>query len=313
MQKRFITVGEYVRHFGLIILSGFESLDKKKIEEMSINRPGFELCGFFEATDKTRMVIIGNKEIEFINGRNSINKDQLLAAYDFLTNDICPAIVICRNLECPVELLDIAKKKQFPILSTSMTTSELNVKTFTYLQEVLAPKTSLHASLLEIYSMGVLILGESGIGKSETTLELIKKGHKLIADDRVDIKSVGGKLYGEAPELLTGVMEVRGIGIIDVGRMFGVNASLKSIEIAYAINLVQFKQEDHYDRLGNSIKSLDILGHGIPLLNLPVFGARSMAEIIEVAVTNLKLKDYGFDSTFEFENRMNELLIKKRK
>ncbi len=310
MQERFITVSEYVRHFGLVVLSGFDALDKKKITEMSINRPGFELCGFFDSTDKTRMVIIGNKEMEFIKSQGE-NNAALIEAYDFLTNDICPAVVICRNLECPQELLEIANKKKFPVLSTPMTTSELNVKTFTYLQKELAPRTSLHASLMEIYSMGVLILGESGIGKSETTLELIKKGHKLIADDRVNITAVGDSLYGEAPELLSGVMEVRGIGIIDVGRMFGINSLLKNVKISYAINLTSYKQTNHYDRLGNSVQVLDILNHNIPYLDLPVSGARSMADIIEVAVTNLKLKEYGIDSTFEFENRMNELLRRK--
>lgn len=312
MQKNSITVREYAQHFGLVILSGFDTLDQREIVDMAINRPGFELCGFFKATDKHKLVVFGNKEIEFIQSEQNHNQKTLIEAYDFLTNDTCPAIIICRNLPCPIELLEIGRKKNFPIFSTSMTTSELNVKTFTYLQEVLAPKTSLHASLLEIYSVGVLILGESGIGKSETTLELVRKGHKLISDDRVDITAIGGKLFGEAPELLNGMMEVRGIGIIDVPRIFGINTLVKKVEISYAINLVKYKQETPYERLGNKPITLKILDRDIPLLNLPVSGARSMANIVEVAVTNLKLKDYGIDSAFEFENRMNELLRRKK-
>lgn len=309
MDKKYITVYDYANHFGLIILSGYQSIKKKKIIEIPIVRPGFELCGYFQATVRSRLVIMGKKELEYIA---TADPKKLLKAYDFLTSEECPAIVICRNMECPKDLLEMAKRKEFPILSTSMATSQLNVSTFSYLQEVLAPSTSKHASLVEIYSVGVLIIGESGIGKSETTLELIKKGHKLVADDRVNITFVRDSLIGRAPELISGVMEVRGIGIIDVARIFGVNSLLKSKKISYAIHLVPLHQDEPFDRLGNSVQYLEILGHQIPMLNLPVSGARSMAEIIEVAVTNLKLKDEGYDSTFEFENRMNELLLRKK-
>ena len=311
MFSKSISVYEYANHFGLVVLSGYQKLKEKKITQVPTIRPGFELSGYFEATVRSRIVMLGKKELKFIESHDS-NKETLLKAYDYLTSEECPCIIICRGLECPKELLDIAKKKDFPILLTSMATSQLNVSSYAYLQEVLAPTTSKHASLVEIYSMGVLIIGESGIGKSETTLELIKKGHKLVADDRVNITNVRGELIGEAPELISGVMEVRGIGIIDVSRIFGINSLLKKKKISYAINLVAFNREDPYDRLGNSIKYLEILGHNIPMLNLPVSGARSMAEIIEVAVTNLKLKEEGFDSTFEFENRMNELLTRKK-
>lgn len=310
MNEKSVTVYEYANRFGLAVLSGYQSIKKRRILEIPIVRPGFELCGYFEATVRRRLVIMGKKELEYIS---SANPKKLLKSYEFLTSDECPAIVICRNLECPKELLEIAKKKDFPILATGMATSQLNVSTYAYLQEKLAPTTSKHASLVEIYSTGVLIMGESGIGKSETTLELIKKGHKLVSDDRVNITFVRDSLYGEAPELISGVMEIRGIGIVDVGRIFGVNSLVKKIKISYAINLVHLRPDEPFDRLGNSIQYLNILGHNIPMLNLPVSGARSMAEIIEVAVTNLKLKDEGFDSTFEFENRMNELLLRKKR
>ena len=310
MSDKFITVEEYVKHFGLVVLSGYEEMKNRRISELQVNRPGFELTGFFETTDNHRLVVIGNKEMQYIH---QADPELLKRAYDFLTCDECPGIVICRNLECPVDLLEIAKKKNFPVLATGMTTSNFYVTTFTYLQERLAPTASVHASLVEIYAMGVLIMGESGIGKSETTLELIKKGHRLIADDRVDVSFVRNELYGEAPELLSGVMEVRGIGIIDVKKLFGINSLIKKKKISYAIKLVPFQSDKPYDRLGNSAEYLEILRHPIPLLNLPVSGARSMAEIIEVAVTNLKLKDGGIDSSFEFENRMNELLLRKKR
>ena len=308
MAKNFITVQEYAQHFGLVVLSGYQSLSKRKIEHLQINRPGFELTGFFKATNKKYLVILGHREIEYIS---QAPKKKLLEASDFLTNEECPAIIITWNGECPSELLEIAKKKDFPILTTGMSTSTLFVSSFTYLQEKLAPSTSIHATLVEIYSTGVLILGESGIGKSETTLELIKKGHKLVSDDRVNISYIKNELYGEAPELLNGVMEVRGVGIIDVKKLFGINSLVKKIKVSYAINLVPFNPEKSFDRLGNDMQYYQVLGMNIPMINLPVNGARSVAEIIEVAISNLKLKEDGFDSTFEFENRMNELLRKK--
>lgn len=308
MSKKFITVQEYAQHFGFVILSGYQEMKNRHIEQMALNRPGFELTGYFDNADKEYLVVLGHREIDYINKSNSKN---LLKVYDFLTNEKCPAIIITWNLECPNELLEIAKKKNFPILSTGMPTSALTLSSFTYLQEKLAPSTCVHASLVEIFSTGVMILGQSGIGKSETTLELIKKGHKLIADDRINISYVRDELFGEAPELLSGMMEVRGIGIIDVKKMFGINSLIKKKKISYAINLVPFEAEKPMERLGNEVQYYNILDVNIPLLNLPVSGARSMADIIEVAVTNLKLKDDGFDSSFEFENRMNELLRKK--
>lgn len=277
MVKKSITVQQYAKHFGLTVLNGYEELGNRMIEEMATNRPGFELCGFFESNDPKRLVVIGNKEMDYINCTDS---KKLIKSYEFLTSEKCPAIVICSNLECPKELLEIAKKNKCPILLTGMPTTDLNVATFTYLQEVLAPSCNIHASLMEIYSVGVLILGESGIGKSETTLELLKKGHKLIADDRVDISLIRGKLIGKAPELLSGVMEVRGIGIIDVAKLFGVNSLSPEEKISYAINLTQFDKTNTYDRLGNSLEHLNVLGLNIPLLNLPVSGARSMADKI---------------------------------
>lgn len=310
MQEKILTVQEYANHFGLIALSGYEEMKNRRIQLLPINRPGFELCGFFEATDKDRLVVIGTKESIYIK---NAPKEQIIKAFEFLTNEKCPAIIICKGWECPFELLEIAKRKNFPVLTTKMSSSELNNMTFTYLNERLAPTTSIHASLIEIYSMGVLIMGESGIGKSETTLELIKKGHRLVADDRVNVSFVRNALYGECPELLAGVMEVRGIGIIDVKRLFGINSLLKKCRIAYAIRLVPYQKDEAYDRLGSNIEYIDILQHKIPVLNLPVSGARSMAEIIEVAVTNLKLKDDGYDSAFEFDTRMNELLMRKKR
>ena len=184
------------------------------------------------------------------------------------------------------------------------------IDSLTYFEEVLAPQTSIHGTLIEVFARGVVIIGESGIGKSETALELVKKGHRLVSDDRVDISYVRGKLIGKTPDLLTNMMEVRGIGIIDISKMFGINTILNTHEIDLIIKLVPLRTDVEMDRLGNNNDFYDILGQKVPLITIPVSGARSVGDIIEVAVTNYKLKQTGYNSTYEFEERLNELLRK---
>ena len=205
-----------------------------------------------------------------------------------------------------------AKETNCPIFSSDADTSRLSSDMYIYLAEALAPKTAVHACLMEIYGIGVLILGESGIGKSEISLDLIKKGHRLIADDRVDIRDVRGKLIGTCPESIYGMMEVRGIGIIDVTRMFGINSLSKSEKISFVVNLVSFDKREPLERVGMKTDRYEILGEFVPMVKLPVSAARSMSDIIEAAVTNFKLKDYGYDTGYEFQRRLTELQEKKR-
>ena len=196
---------------------------------------------------------------------------------------------------------------------TNRKTSELLIDSVRYLDEALSPQTSIHGTLIEVFSMGVIIVGESGIGKSETALELIKKGHLLVSDDRVDVKYVRGQLIGKTPDVLINMMEVRGVGIIDISKMFGINTVINSHPIDLFIRLVPLTPEIGMERLGNKTQYQTVLDQKIPLLTIPVSGARSVADIIEVAVTNFKLKKTGYDSTYEFEERLNELLRKKDK
>lgn len=309
MAEKTLTVQEYANHFGLICISGHTSALKREIKEVSINRPGIELAGFFNSPRSKRLIFFGNHEIDYCE---MLEEDKLKKAYDFLLCEECPGAIICQGRDCPPLLLEIAKERDFPIYLTNRQTNDFNVESVIYLQDALAPYKAVHATLVEIYSTGVLILGESGIGKSEIALELVKKGHQLIADDRVDVSCVRGKLYGEAPELLKGMMEVRGIGIIDIARMFGINALVKKMEISYAIELVKYDPKKDVDRLGDNTKYYEIHDHKIPLLQIPVYAGRNLSEIIEVAVTNLKLKDDGIDSTHDFKVRLNELIERKR-
>ena len=299
---------DLANHFGLKILSGDVTALKKPVQVAELDRPGLELLGLFQFHAKNRIMLIGNKEVALINDSDP---DFIYKNCVRIANKECPAIIVTHNNPCPDPVLKAAKDSNCPLFTSTADTSRLMSDIYIYLSEALAPKTALHACFLEIYGIGVLLLGESGIGKSEISLELIKKGHRLIADDRVNIAAVRGKLIGTCPESIYGMMEVRGIGIIDVARMFGINSLDKRTHIKLVINLVQFRQDEPMERVGMKTDRYEILGESVPLVKLPVSAARSMAEIIEAAVTNYKLKDYGYDTGYEFQRRLSELQEKR--
>ncbi|MCI1735017.1 MAG: HPr(Ser) kinase/phosphatase [Bacilli bacterium] len=295
---------DLANHFGFKAICGDMTALKREIKVLELDRPGVELLGLFSFHQKDRIMLIGNKEMALINDSDPefIYKNCLKIA-----NPECPAIIITHNTPAPEPLLRACKETNCPLFSSNADTSDLESSMYIYLSEALAKKTSLHACLLEIYGTGVLLLGESGIGKSEISLELIKKGHRLIADDRVNVASVRGKLIGTCPESIRGMMEVRGIGIIDVARMFGINALADRTHIKLVISLVPFNKDEPMERVGMKTDRYEILDETIPLIQLPVRAARSMAEIIEAAVTNYKLKDYGYDTGYEFQRRLTEI------
>lgn len=300
---------EVAAHFGLKTLVGSTKALNRPITVAETDRPGIEIMGFFKDHEFPRISLIGNKEMSVIK---SMPYDQLLKNFEFLCNPKCPGIIICQDLPCPKALMDAATANDFPLFSATQGTSPLSYDILEYLSYRLAPHTELHACFLEVYGMGTLLVGESGIGKSEISLDLIKRGHRLVADDMVDISLVRGTLIGKCPPVLSGMMEVRGIGVIDVGRMFGINSMKSSSTIDCAINLVAFDKNRPLERLGMRNDHIEILGVKRPLVELPVSAARSMAQIIETAVTNIKLKDYGYDSSYEFQKRFMELGRKAR-
>lgn len=309
MGKQAISIFEFANHFGFIWLNGDREAMKRPIFEKSINRPGLELAGYFNYSLSKRLIYIGNKEHSYIM---SMKDEDIRKAMDFLMTDECPGMVICRGNECHKIIIEEAKKRNFPLFMTNRKTSELLIDSVRYLDEVLSPQTSIHGTLIEVFSMGVVIVGESGIGKSETALELIKKGHRLVSDDRVDVSYIRGQLIGKTPDLLLNMMEVRGVGIIDISKMFGINTIINSHPIDLFIELVPLSPEVSMERLGNKTQYRTVLDQKIPMLTIPVSGARSVSDIIEVAVTNFKLKKNGYDSTYEFEERLNELLRKDK-
>ena len=232
------------------------------------------------------------------------DKNQL-KSFNFITVDKTPAIIISKNNECPLLLKRIAKRKHFPILVANSPTSRLIVDIVAFLDEELATGDCLHGGLISIYGKGVLIRGDSGMGKSEIALELIKRGHLLVADDRVDCFRIHNKIVGKAPDLLRGMLELRGIGIINVQRMFGITSVIPKAEVSLEICLEKFQAHADYDRVGIEEKKYDsILGVDIPKIVIPVREGRSMAVIIESAVTNYILGEMGMDSAKEFEQRV---------
>ncbi len=299
---------DLANHFGFRVLNGDLVDLRHPITIAELDRPGVELLGLFRFHQNGRIMLIGNKEIDLIK---ESDPDFVYQNCLKICSPECPCIIIAQGAPCPDAILQAARENHCPVFGSDTDTSRLSSDLYVYLTEALAPRTSLHACLLEIYGIGVLLLGESGIGKSEISLDLIKKGHRLIADDRVDIKSVRGRLIGTCPETIYGMLEVRGIGIIDVARMFGINALSKSEYISLVINLVSFNPNEPMERIGMKTDRCPILDEEVPMVKLPVSAARSMSDIIETAVTNYKLKDYGYDTGYEFQKRLQEIRNRK--
>lgn len=308
--EKVVTVRELMDHFDLKLVCGDEDSLDRVVLVPDVNRPGLELTGYYVHSDKKRLIILGDKEISFINTMSDEEQEE---NFNFITSATTPAIVVTRGHKIPPILKEIADRKNFPVLSTEIKTVRLTVEMIAYLDAVFAPHTSLHATLMNVYGKGVLIMGDSGVGKSELALELIKRGHVLVADDRVVTYNVHNSIVGKSPEILEGVLEVRGIGIINVMQMFGASSILESIQVDVVIYLEQWDGVKDYDRLGDiNLKHMDILGIDIPKLEFPVKVGRNMAVLVETAVTNFSLKQRGINSAADFNDRVMNFLKKKK-
>lgn len=309
-EQNIVKVRTLVENFDFIQITGDDASLERPIVIADTNRPGLELAGYFENSQQKRLVILGDKEIAYI-ATMSVHKQR--KSFDFITNEQTPAIIVTKGHKCPDVLKHYAKRKNFPIFLSSSPTYRLIVDIVAFLDEQLATSMCIHGGLLSIYGKGVLIRGESGMGKSEIALELIKRGHLLVADDRVDCYRIHNKIVGKAPELLREMLEIRGIGVINVSRMFGVSSVLPKAEINFQVNLEPWKADQDYDRVGiEEKKHENILGIDIPKIVVPVREGRSMAVIIESAVTNYMLSVMGMDSAKEFEQRVLDYIEKNK-
>ena len=285
---------------------GDKVLLEKEIKTSDISRPGLEMTGYFDFYTPERIQLIGMKEWSYLMKMSSHNRHQVLLK---MFQPETPVVIIARNLEIPKEMIDAADEKQVAILRSKASTSRLSGEISSYLDSRLAERTSVHGVLMDIYGMGVLIQGDSGIGKSETGLELVKRGHRLVADDRVDIYAKDEvTLWGEPAEILRHLLEIRGVGIIDVMSLYGASAVKDSSQVQIAVYLENYDTQKTFDRLGNDTEEMEVAGVRIPRIRIPVKTGRNISVVIEAAAMNYRAKQMGYDATKIFEERLTDLI-----
>ena len=295
-----IKIDEFIEEMGLEVIH--KATDPTIfLMEADINRPGLQLAGYFDFYSSHRLQVIGFVEWSYLEELSEeVAKDRLRR---ILKEDI-PALIICRDQEVNPYILEFAKQYDRNVFRSKLATSRFITKTVNYLDRLLAPKLTLHGVLVDVDGVGILIQGASGVGKSETALELIKRGHRLVADDAVKIKLIDGKLLGNAPELIRYFLEVRGIGIINVKELYGVGAIRNSKTIELVMKLEIWDDNKEYDRVGMDDHFTSILGKEVPELTLPVRPGRNLAMIIETAAKNQRQKSMGYNAATELNNRI---------
>jgi len=295
---------EIISNYGLVYYTPEIDPDKVIINTPEVNRPALQLAGFFEHFDKERVQVIGNVECAFLNNMEKKNR---IWVYDKLMSSGIPCLIICRGVEPDKELLEAAVKYGVPVATTEMATSPFDAELTRWLHVQLAPEKTIHGVLVDVYGEGVLIMGESGIGKSEAALELIKRGHRLVSDDVVIVKKVSDEtLIGTSPDMTKHLIELRGIGVIDVKALFGVESILDTANIDMVIQLEEWDRGKDYDRLGLTDHHIDILGNQVISYNIPVRPGRNVAVIVESASVNHRQKMLGYNAAQELERRVEE-------
>lgn len=302
--KEKVLVKKLVEDNNLEVIVGGAGLDRY-IEEEMICRPGMEITGFFDYYEPKRIILIGSKEASYLKSIDeAVAKERVKKIFDFDP----PLIVYSLNVTLPDYFKEFAASKAISIVKSNLGTTQTSSKLFTYLQEFLAERISVHGTLLDIHGMGTLIIGHSGIGKSETALDLIKRGHQLISDDLVEIfEKEPGNLIGEAPDILKRYIEIRGIGIVDVVHMFGAGAYRPRKNIRLVIELEAWNKDKYYDRLGLQQETTKYFNTNITKIVLPVLPGRNVALLVESAAINEKLKIYmGHNDAKTFINSVNK-------
>lgn len=275
-----------------------------KISQPDVNRPALQLAGFFNHFDSERVQVIGYVENAYMM---TLNKEERLEIMSKLMDYKVPCVVFCRNMEVSEEMITLANKKDVPVLRTNKTTSSFMAEVIRWLNVELAPRISIHGVLVDVYGEGILITGESGIGKSEAALELIKRGHRLVADDVVEIKKVSDEtLIGISPDITRHFIEVRGIGIIDVKTLFGVESVKNTQSIDLVIKLEEWSKDKDYDRFGLDDQYIDFLGNQVICHSIPIRPGRNLAVICESAAVNHRQKKMGYNAAQELYNRVTE-------
>ena len=285
-------------------------ISKIKITQPDINRPALQLAGYFEHFEATRLQVVGFVEYTYMNG---LDEEKQLEVYEKLLNNPIPGIVFCRELHPNDLFREVAVKYGVPLLMSNKATSACMAEIIRWLNVQLAPCISIHGVLIDVYGEGVLITGESGIGKSEAALELIKRGHRLVTDDVVELRRVSADtLIGTAPNITKHFIELRGIGIIDVKALFGVSSVRETQNIDLVIHLEDWDKEKEYDRLGMEEEYIEYLGNKVVCHNIPIRPGRNLAIICESAAINHRQKKMGYNAAQELYQRVQKSLAQRR-
>ncbi len=300
--KFIVPLQKIIKDFNLEVLYVPEDASTIAISSPEVNRPGLQLSGFFDYFDSQRVQILGKSEFAFLH---RFDDTEITNRIDNYFSTCPPAVVITRNIEAPACMMDAAKAHKVSLLRTADGTSAFMAGLIAELNVELAPRVTRHGVLVEVYGEGILLLGESGVGKSETAIELVKRGHRLIADDAVEIRRVSAKtLVGSSPENIRHFMELRGVGIINARRLFGIGAVKMTEKINMIVQLEQWDATKVYDRMGMNEEYTDVLGVQVSSLTIPVKPGRNLAIIIEVAAMNNRQKRMGYNAAQELLEKL---------
>ncbi len=296
---------DLMEKFNLELVGGEEGLHRP-ITTSDISRPGLEMAGYFNYYPAERIQVLGKTELSFLE---LLDKKERLSRMKKLCADITPGIIITRGLEIPDEFVEAADRYAVPVMRSPMKTTRFSSRLTNYLESKLAPTTAIHGVLVDIYGVGVLITGKSGVGKSETALELVKRGHRLVADDCVEIRQEDmDTLVGNSPDLIEHLLEIRGLGIINVMTLFGAGAVRTNKRITLCIDLELWDKAKQYDRLGLEEDKMKIIDTEITKLTIPVRPGRNLAVIIEVAAMNFRLKRMGVNAAEQFTSKLANVI-----
>ena len=292
-----------VSQFGLDVIFAATDYDKIRLTVPDVARPGLQLAGYFEHFEPMRLQVLGNMEISYLR---KLTAAERYIVFDRFFSYRFPALLLTRNMDPTIECIAMAKKYNVTLLRSRDTTSDTVSSLVSYLKTELSPSITTHGVLMEVYGEGILITGDSGIGKSETAIELIKRGHRLIADDAVEIRrTTASQVTGTAPNLIKDYIELRGIGIINVAKLFGVGAIKQENTVDLVVNIVKWDDQNSYDRLGLEETYKEILSVKVPLYTIPVTPGRNLAVILEVAAKNNRQRRMGYNAAREFTEQIN--------
>lgn len=309
-----VALTELVKEFNLEVVYASTDYESIRLTVEDVSRPGLQLAGYFDHFEPMRLQILGNVEVSYIQKETP---QERAAIFDQFFSYKPPALLYARNFPVDSQCLEMARKHSITILRSGEATASLASSIIAYLRSALAPRITRHGVLVEVYGEGLLLVGDSGVGKSETALELLKRGHRLIADDAVEIRKLSNaSLVGTAPDLIRNYIELRGIGIINVAKLFGMGAVRTENEINLVVNIVPWNTQEPYDRLGLEDQYTEILGVQVPVNTIPVTAGRNLAVILEVAAMNNRQRKLGYNPAKEFtdqiDNHFNQVNAEKR-